>query len=63
MEAVLTNHVVVLCAECKNVPIEATPRIGNAKTWDGLLICTPCGEKLGTAMRKAWKEMVPEAVP
>ena len=39
------NHILVLCAECKNVVLAAQTSFSNAKGWDGMLICTPCGKK------------------
>lgn len=39
------NHIVVLCSDCKEVPISAHPDIGDAKLWDGILICTGCAQK------------------
>lgn len=51
------NDIIVLCSECKNVPINAAPKFGDAKAWDGILICAACAKKLGKTIRQAWKEM------
>lgn len=42
------NVIIVLCAECHNVPIEAKPTFGDAMA---------CAEKLGKAIRAEWSRM------
>lgn len=44
--------VVVLCAECKEVPIVFTPRWGDAKAWDDFIICSSCAKARGSLIPK-----------
>ncbi len=49
------THIVVLCSECKDVPIALSLRMGDARTWDGILFCRACAERLGAKVRQEWR--------
>jgi len=39
------DWIVVLCADCRVVPITARTKMGVAEKWDGLLLCDACKQK------------------
>ncbi len=46
----MTNYIIVLCSDCKEVPLIARPTFGDARGWDGMLICMPCANRRRQAM-------------
>jgi len=39
------NYAVILCSDCKQVPITLQPKEGTAKTWEKIVICDACAQK------------------
>jgi DNA-directed RNA polymerase subunit RPC12/RpoP len=46
------SYILVLCGDCKSKVLTAKPKVGTAKSWDGLLICDDCGAKRLSEMSK-----------
>jgi hypothetical protein len=45
MPAYPMNVIVILCSDCREAPIVLTPRFGDARAWDGIVICKTCGDR------------------